>query len=72
MAAVVVQPRIVIPRPLTASPMIARLPVMRMIRNINGGVEKPCTIPAKTKALIGLNPKKFIHMAITVKPAMRR
>ena len=50
MAAVVAHPRIVIPRPLTASPMIAGLPVMRMISNIKGGVEKPCTIPAKTRA----------------------
>ena len=42
-----------IPRPFTASPMIVRLPVIRMISSISGGVEKPCTIPANTSAFIG-------------------
>jgi hypothetical protein len=69
-AAVVVQPSSEMPRPLTAFPMIARLPVMRMIRNISGGVENPCTIPATTSARIGLKPKKFMHIAIAVNPAI--
>jgi hypothetical protein len=71
-AAVVVQPRTLIARPLTAGPMIRRLLVMRMMSSISGGVEKPWTMPATTSAFIGLNPKKFIRIATIVKAAILR
>jgi hypothetical protein len=45
MAAVVIQPRIFIPRVFTRLPMIRRLFVISMMSNSNGGVENPCTIP---------------------------
>jgi hypothetical protein len=44
-------------------PMIFGLLVIRMTSNIRNGVETPCTIPAKTKAFIGLMPKKFNQIA---------
>ena len=44
-AAVVIQPRMFIPRLFTRLPMMRRLLVISMISNSKGGVEKPCTIP---------------------------
>lgn len=44
-AAVVIQPRMFMPRLFTRSPMILRLLVINMISNSSGGVEKPCTMP---------------------------
>jgi hypothetical protein len=69
-AAVVIEPRILIARPFTLSPMIVRLLVINMMSSNSGGVENPCTTPAQTSAFIGLKPRKFIATPITVKPMM--
>src|SRR5947209_19246561 len=53
-AMTVIQPSAFIARPLTRSPIMLLLFVMSMINSINGGVEKPCTIPAQTNAFMGL------------------
>src|SRR5262249_3673464 len=52
-AAVVIHPSTLIARLLTRSPMMRRSLVMRRIRNINGGVENPCTMPDQTRTFIG-------------------
>ena len=71
-AAVVIQPRTFSHKVLVRTPMIFRLLVINMIINNNGGVEKPCTMPEKTSAFIGLKPRKFIPIASNVKPAIAR
>jgi hypothetical protein len=70
MATVVDQPRTFIARPLTRGPMILRLFVMSMMNSIRGGVEKPYTMPAHTRALMGLMPAKFTPAAMRLNATM--
>ena len=70
MAAVVIQPRTFMARVFTQRPMIFLLLVISITKSSRKGVEQPCTIPAQTKAFIGLNPKKFKHIASAVKMVM--
>ena len=66
-AAVVSQPNILLYGPLICWPITARLFVINIIRRSSGGVENPWTIPAVTRAFIGLIPIKLMHIAINVK-----
>ena len=70
MMAVVVHPKSFATGRFVLFPMMLRLLVMRTINNINGGVERPWTMPAKTRALMGLTPKKFIAAAAAIIAAM--
>jgi hypothetical protein len=40
------------------------------MRSIRGGVEKPCTMPARTRAFMGSIPKKLRPIAINVNTAI--
>ena len=71
-ATTVIQPRTLVHRLFTRSPMMAGLLVMSRIRSRSGGVEKPWTIPDHTNAFMGLNPRKFSPAASTVKPEIQR
>ncbi len=70
MSSVVIQPRVLMTGPLTLSPMMERRLVMIMMSSMSGGVEKPCTIPAKTSARMGLMPRKLMAMATSVNRVM--
>ncbi len=49
-AAVIIQPSMLIDRPFTRLPMMAGLFVIRIINSMRGGVEKRCTIAATARA----------------------
>jgi hypothetical protein len=69
-ATIVIQLNTLVSRLFTRSPMIVRLFVINRINSINGGVEKPCTMPDHTSAFMGLKPRKFRVIAIAVNAAV--
>src|SRR3981081_4179155 len=65
-AMVVIQPRTLVKRLFTRSPITSGSLVMSIIRRSRGGTEKPWTTPDQTSAFIGFRPIRFSNTATAV------